>query len=50
MELQQVESSEKQRRGSLHGARALHRDIRDWDTRNLRIETQVAEIQRASHS
>jgi len=45
----QVESAEKQRRGSLRGARLLRRDVRDWDTRNLRIETQVAEVQRASH-
>jgi len=27
----------------------LRQDIRDWDARNLRIETQVAEVQRASH-
>jgi len=26
----------------------LRRDVRDWDTRNLRIETQVTEVQRAS--
>jgi len=42
------ESPEKQRRGSPQGARLLRRDVRDWDTRNLWIETQVAEVQRES--
>jgi len=41
--------NQEQRRGSLRGARLLRRDVQDWDTRNLRIETQVAEVQRASH-
>jgi len=35
--------------GSLLAARLLSRDVRDWDIRNLRIETQIAEVQRASH-
>jgi len=39
----------KQRRGSQQRAKSLRRDVRDWDARNLRIETLVAEAQRASH-
>jgi len=27
----------------------LRRDVRDWETRNLRFETHVAEVQRTSH-
>jgi len=33
--------------GSTQGARSLRRDVRDWDIRNLRIETQVAEFWKA---
>jgi len=35
--------------GSLQGARLLRRDVWDWDIRNFRIETQVAEVRKASH-
>jgi len=34
--------------GSTQGARSPRRDVRDWDIRNLRIETQVAEFWKAS--
>jgi len=34
--------------GSTQGARPPRRDFRDWDIRNLRIETQVAEFWKAS--
>jgi len=34
--------------GSTQGARSPRRDVRDWDIRNLRIETQVAEFRKAS--
>jgi len=34
--------------GSTQGARSPRRDIRDWDIRNLRIETKVAEFRKAS--
>jgi len=33
--------------GSTQGASSLRRDVRDWDIRNLRIETQVAEFWKA---
>jgi len=35
--------------GSIQGARSPRRDFRDWDIRNLRIETQVAEFRKVSH-
>jgi len=35
--------------GSTQGARPPRRDFRDWDIRNLRIETQVAEFRKVSH-
>jgi len=35
--------------GCLQAARSLHQDVRDWDIRNLRIKTKVAEVQWASH-
>jgi len=34
--------------GSTQGARSPRRDVRDWDIRNLRIETQLAEFWKAS--
>jgi len=34
--------------GSTQGARSPRRDVRDWDTKNLRIETQGAEFWWAS--
>jgi len=34
--------------GSTQGARSPRRDVRDWDIRNLRIETRVAEFWKAS--
>jgi len=35
--------------GSLQGARSPSPDVWDMDIRNLRIETQVAEVLKASH-
>jgi len=36
--------------GSIQGARSPRRDVRDWDIRNLRTETQVAEFRKNSHA
>jgi len=35
--------------GSTQRARSPRRDVRDWDIRNLRIKTQVAEFRKVSH-
>jgi len=48
-EQQQVVALASNAVGSLQGARSLRRDVWDLDIRNFRIETQVAEVQRASH-